>query len=200
MFSDRLPLAQHYAQLVAGTAVEWGLIGPRETVRLWDRHLVNCAVVAELLPDGARVVDIGSGAGLPGLVLACLRPDLSVDLVDSIARRTTFLSYAASALGFEDRVRVVTGRAEDASVVEQVGAAGWVAARAVAPLARLVSWALPLVVPGGTLLAIKGDRAAQEMAALTGGKRPTRRYSVDLVHCGTGRIARPTSVVRVVRR
>ena len=199
VFGPHLELAMQYAALLAGDAVIRGLIGPRETPRLWDRHLVNCAVVAELLPFGAHVVDVGSGAGLPGLALACVRPDLSVVLLDSLTRRTTFLDEAVTALGLRDRVEVRTGRVEEAAVVRAVGNASWVTARAVAPLERLARWCVPLLRPGGRLLAMKGVSAAQELDR----DRPVlRRLGVrelELVECGVTIIDPPTTVVVVTR-
>ena len=111
IFGERLPLAIEYAALLATDGVVRGLIGPHEADRLWDRHLLNCAVLTDLLPEGARVVDVGSGAGLPGIVLACRRPDLRIDLVESLARRVAFLEHAVGALDLTSRVRVVHGRA-----------------------------------------------------------------------------------------
>lgn len=200
LFGARLPVARRYADLLAGVAVTRGLIGPRETARLWDRHLVNCALVGLLLPTGARVVDVGSGAGLPGLALACLRPDLQVDLVDSMRRRTAFLAEVVSALAMGDRVRVVTGRAEDGEVIERVGTASWVTARAVAPLDRLTRWCLPLLVPGGRLLALKGQRAAQELAAHSAAVRRSGARSVEVITCGADLTDEPAVVVQVIRR
>lgn len=193
-------LVAEFGALLATDAVVRGLIGPRETARLWDRHLLNCAVVAELLPAGARVVDVGSGAGLPGIVLACVRPDLMVDLVDSLARRTSFLCEAVERLGVGARVRVHTGRAEDRSIVEAVGGAKWVTARAVAPLDRLARWCLPLLTSGGTLLAIKGKNAESEMAAHHATLLKLGAQSVGLTVCGEGRVAEPVRVVAVIKR
>jgi 16S rRNA (guanine527-N7)-methyltransferase len=164
VFGDQLPLAEAYAALLAGRGVTRGLVGPREQGRIWDRHLLNCAALTPLLPANARVVDVGSGAGLPGIVLALRRPDLYVDLVESLRRRTDYLSEVVAQLGLADRVRVVRGRVEDPEVVAAVGGSDWVTARAVAPLDRLVAWCLPLLRPGGTLLALKGERAAEELA------------------------------------
>lgn len=157
----RLVLAGRYAELLGGDGVVRGLIGPREVPRLWERHLLNCAVLAEAVPNGARVCDIGSGAGLPGLVLAIARPDLVVTLVEPLLRRTTFLQEVVDALGL-DRVTVVRGRAE-----EMRGAASYdvVTSRAVAPLERLLGWSMPLVTASGSLLAMKGASAADEIAA-----------------------------------
>src|SRR4051812_47048740 len=159
--SGRLPLAERYAELLATDGVVRGLIGPREAPRLWDRHLVNCALLAEQLPAGASVCDVGSGAGLPGLVLAIARPDVRVTLVEPLLRRTTFLEEAVDQLGLET-VEVVRGRA-DALHGERTFAV--VTSRAVAPLDRLLGWSMPLVEPTGALLAMKGSSVADEIKA-----------------------------------
>lgn len=172
IFGGRLALAERYAHFLATAGIERGLIGPREVPRLWERHLLNCAVLTDLLPGDARLVDVGAGAGLPGLVVAIRRPDIRVDLVESLQRRIDFLAEAVGLLGLEQQVRVVRGRAEDAAVRATVGGADWVTARAVAPLDRLVGWCLPLLAPGGTLLAMKGATAAEELAAH---RAPVRR-------------------------
>ena len=164
LFGARFELAQRYAELLATDGVERGLLGPREVPRLWERHLLNCAVLAELIPPGARVVDVGSGAGLPGLPMALCRPDLSVDLVEPMLRRSTFLAEVVRELALGDTVRVVRGRADEPGIVQTVGGAEWVVARAVAPLDRLARWCLPLLAPGGTLLALKGRTVADEVA------------------------------------
>ncbi|MGB2567741.1 16S rRNA (guanine(527)-N(7))-methyltransferase RsmG [Micromonospora citrea] len=202
LFGDRLDLAAAYAELLATDGVVRGLIGPREAPRIWDRHLLNCAAVAERIAQGATVIDVGSGAGLPGLVLAIARPDLQVTLVEPLARRTSFLIEAVQHLGLAKMVRVFRGRADEAASGETgVGplSADVVTARAVAPLDRLAGWCLPLVVPGGRLVALKGSSAADEIAehAATverlGGGEPT-------VHlCGVGVIDPATTVVEVVR-
>lgn len=163
IFAARLPLARSYAELLATKGIEQGLLGPREVSRIWDRHLVNCAVLTELLPKQARIVDVGSGAGLPGLALAIRRPDLRVDLVESLRRRVTFLTEAIEELGLGDQVRVLHGRAEDVNVLEAAGQASWVTARAVAPLDRLAAWCLPFLAPSGRLLAIKGASVLDEL-------------------------------------
>ena len=155
IFGDRLDLAQRYAELLAGIGVDWGLLGPHEVDRLWDRHLMNCAAVAELVVSGERVVDIGSGAGLPGLALAIAKPGLRVVLVESLLRRTEFLRMVVAELGLD--VDVVRGRAEDPPVHDAVGQCDVVASRAVASLDKLTRWSIPLLRPGGRMLAIKGS-------------------------------------------
>lgn len=196
LFGERLPLATEYARLLATDGVVRGLIGPREAERIWSRHLLNCAAVNELIPDDASVADVGSGAGLPGIVLAIARPDLSIALVEPLARRTTFLSEVVSELGL-DNVTVVRARAEDA--VGKTPAADVVTARAVAPLDRLVAWCLPLARVGGRLLALKGTTAADEIAAYrdavarAGGGEPVIRL------CGAGLLPDPATVVEIVR-
>ena len=177
-----------------------GLLGPRELPRLWDRHLLNCIAVAELVPADARLVDIGSGAGLPGLAIACVRPDVRVDLVESLQRRTDFLAEAVGALGLAERVRVIRGRAEDGAVIAQAGRAPVVTARAVAPLDKLVRWAAPLLAPGGSLLALKGDTAEQELAAHQAMLRRSRMESAGVMECGVGLVDPPTRVVRLIKR
>lgn len=163
LFGDRLPLAVAYAELLAGAGVERGLIGPREVDRLWTRHLLNCAVLADELPAGAAVLDVGSGAGLPGIVLAVRRPDLRVTLLEPMLRRVTFLEQAVTTLALDETVSVVRGRAEDAAVRRSLGGQRWIVARAVAPLDRLAGWCLPLLAEDGRLLALKGESAAAEV-------------------------------------
>lgn len=199
-FADAADLLVRYADLLAGPGTVRGLLGPRELPRLWDRHLLNCMAVAELVPAGARVVDIGSGAGLPGLAIACVRPDVQVDLVESLLRRTDFLSEAVAVLGLAARVRVIRGRAEDGPVIAQAGQAPVVTARAVAPLDKLVRWSAPLLAPGGNLLALKGDTAAQELASHQSMLRRSRMESAGVMECGVGLVDPPTRVVRLIKR
>jgi 16S rRNA (guanine527-N7)-methyltransferase len=167
--SDRLPLAERYVDLLATDGVERGLIGPREAPRLWDRHILNCLAVASVVPDDATVADLGSGAGLPGLVLAIGRPDLAVTLVEPLQRRVTFLDEVVDVLGL-DKVRVMRGRAEELHGREKFEV---VTARALAPLDRLLGWAMPLVASSGVLLAMKGSSAADEVAAAA---KPLRTF------------------------
>lgn len=190
VFGDRLPLAVRYAQWLAGAGVERGLLGPREADRLWDRHLLNSAAVGELLVPGDRVVDVGSGAGLPGIPLALARPDCTVVLLEPLLRRATFLGEVVADLGLADRVTVFRARAEEAA--REDPAYDVVVARAVAPLDRLAAWCLPLLRPGGRLLAVKGERAAEEVA-LSPGLRAT------VCQVGVGVVDPPTTVVTMTR-
>ncbi len=171
VFGPRLALAERYVARLADTGISHGLIGPREAPRLWDRHVLNCAVVEVVIQDGASVIDIGSGAGLPGLVLAIVRPDLRLHLIEPLARRTAWLESTVEALGL-DNVTVHRARAE-AVVGELV--ADCVTARAVTALPRLIELAFPLLRPGGSLVALKGASAAAE---LTESGAILRRYAV----------------------
>jgi 16S rRNA (guanine527-N7)-methyltransferase len=162
VFGDRLSLAVRYGDGLAGPGVERGLIGPHETERLWHRHLLNSAAVAALIPPVSTVVDVGSGAGMPGIVLALARPDLRVILVESMLRRTAFLDEVVADLGL-DGVEVRRARAEDLRKPRL--SADVVTARAVAPVDRLAGLAAPLLRPGGQLLALKGAAVAHELAA-----------------------------------
>jgi 16S rRNA (guanine527-N7)-methyltransferase len=159
--SARLALAERYVALLATAGVERGLIGPREAPRLWDRHLLNCLAVGEAIPEGSTVADLGSGAGLPGLVLAIGRPDLAVTLVEPLQRRTVFLEHVVEELEL-GHVEVHRGRAEELWGERRFDV---VTARALAPLDRLLGWAMPLVTSAGVLLAMKGSSATAEIEA-----------------------------------
>ena len=164
IFGDRLPLVELYAQWLADEGVVRGLLGPREVDRIWDRHILNSALVSEFIPPGATVADLGSGAGLPGIPLALARPDLSVTLVEPLLRRMTFLTEVLAdlqSLATEPlTVELIRSRAE-----ELHGKATFdvVTARALAPLERLVGWAAPLLGSGGQLVALKGSSAGEEI-------------------------------------
>ncbi len=181
VFGDRLSVAVSYAELLAGAGVERGLIGPREAPRLWERHLLNCAGLAELLAPEQSVLDLGSGAGLPGLVLAIARPDLSLVLAEPLLRRATFLSEAVQALGLTN-VDVRRSRGEELHRKIEVDV---VTARAVAPLDRLTRWSIPLLAHGGRLLALKGDRAETELAATRPMLRNVGVSDAEIVTVGT---------------
>ncbi|ATD72772.1 16S rRNA (guanine(527)-N(7))-methyltransferase RsmG [Gordonia sp. 1D] len=162
VFGERKDLAEGYWRILATDGIDHGLMGPREVPRLWDRHILNCAVIEELIDEDEKVFDIGSGAGLPGLPLAIARPDVSITLIEPLLRRSTFFERAVETLGLEN-VRVVRGRAEERSVRAEVGLADVVTSRAVAPLERLSKWSAPLVRAGGRMIAIKGSSAAEEI-------------------------------------
>ena len=181
-----------YAQWLSGPGVERGLIGPRETDRIWDRHILNCAVVEALVAPGSVVVDVGSGAGLPGLVLALVRPDLMVHLVEPMIRRTEFLSEVIEDIGVGDRLEVHRARAQD--VVGSVSG-DVVTARAVMSLDRLVPLCAPLVRPGGVILALKGARAADELRSARSALERHGFFHPQILTLGEGIVAPPTTVV-----
>ena len=195
MFGHRLPLAAQYAMLLSTGGIERGLIGPREADRLWERHLLNCAVIGELVPAAARVLDVGSGAGLPGIPLAIARPDLQVELVEPMLRRTSWLEETVAALDMADTGVVTRGKA---AVIgpRQVDV---VTARAVAPLERLLPMCMPFLRPGGVLLALKGEQAQAEVDAVHRQASKWRVSSMDVARCGRGVLAEETTVV-VARR
>lgn len=196
VFGARLGLAEQYADLLCGPGVDRGLLGPREADRVWDRHLLNCAVLGSLVEPDCSVLDVGSGAGLPGIALALARPDLTVILLESMARRVAFLEDVVQTLSLSG-VRVVRGRAEDVGVRRGLGRSPVVTARAVAPLTRLAHWCRPLVARGGSVLAVKGDSAAAEVAA---GEAEVRRLGfdrVEVVRCGEGLVEPAATVIRM---
>ena len=200
--ADALKTLAAYGEFLAGAGVERGLIGPREVPRLWERHLLNCAVAAELVPGGAQVIDVGSGAGLPGLVWAIVRPDVRVICLEPLQRRTTFLEEAIHKLALDGRAEVVRARAED--VARGRGPvtslrAGVVTARAVAALDKLATWTVPLLEPGGVLLALKGRSAREEIEAARETLSRLGVDEVDIVESGVGEIDPPTTVVRAWR-
>ena len=194
-FGDSLAKAQRYVELLATDGVTRGLIGPRETARLWDRHLMNCALVAELVPEQGELVDIGSGAGLPGIVLAMLRPRLHVVLLEPLLRRSVFLEECVSALDLPNAT-VLRARAEEKAASRI--SADVATARAVAPLDRLVGWAAGLLRPGGQLLAIKGQSAAAELEAAGPVLSGLGVRSAEVLQAGHGRVVSATTIVRVV--
>jgi 16S rRNA (guanine527-N7)-methyltransferase len=195
VFGAVLPLAERYAELLATGGIDRGLIGPREAGRLWDRHLLNCAVVADLIPRPCTLLDIGSGAGLPGIVLAMLLPDVQVTLLEPMARRVAFLDECLADLGLGN-VTVLRGRAEE---IRGRFTADVVTARAVAPLDRLAGLAMPLTRPGGMVLALKGERAAAEADAAAPVLRELGVGEIAVLQAGVGTIRPATTVVRLTR-
>ena len=191
VFADRLPLAIRFADILCTRAVERGLLGPREAARVWDRHLLNSAVLASAVPTDALVADVGSGAGLPGIPLWLARPDLRVRLIEPMQRRVEFLREVVAELGLP--IDVLHGRAEQ----QPRASVDVVVVRAVAPLGRLIPLALPLLRPGGRLLALKGRSAAAEIAKAGAA---LRQWPDARLHCesvGTGESA--TTMVRIDR-
>jgi 16S rRNA (guanine527-N7)-methyltransferase len=196
LFGDRLCLAERYAGILVADGVERGLLGPREAPRIWERHLLNCAAIEPLIPSGAYVVDVGSGAGLPGIVLAVARPDLTITLVEPLARRMTFLDEVVQELGLT-HTNTVRARAEEC--VRLLDPADVVTARAVAPLDRLAAWCVPLVAIGGRLLALKGTSAQDEVAAHQAALVRLGTGTPVVRECGVGLIEPPTTVIEIVR-
>jgi 16S rRNA (guanine527-N7)-methyltransferase len=193
IFGQAAPAAAQYADLLAGPGVDRGLIGPNEIPRVWERHLLNCAVVASLVPSACSLVDVGSGAGLPGIVLALLLPDAEITLVESMAKRAAFLGECVSELGLGN-VAVRRARAEELAGTMAVDV---VTARAVAPLGRLAELAVPLLRPGGIVLAIKGARAAQEVQAARDALTRLGVRDVEVLIAGSGKVDPAATVVRL---
>lgn len=204
------PQLNEFATLLADVGASRGLIGPREVPRLWERHLLNCAVIAEpgagLIPPHCRVADVGSGAGLPGLVWAIVRPDIRVILIESLLRRSVFLAEATAELALSDRVEVLRGRAEDI-ITESISNkdSTWqpvdvVTARAVAPLERLIGWTVPLLTEGGRLVAVKGSSAHAELAEARGYAKAAGLSELEVREFGKGVVDPPTTVITGVFR
>ena len=199
VFGDRLPLAVAYHESLRSDATVRGLIGPREAPRLWERHILNCAVIGELMDRDSRVVDIGSGAGLPGIPLAIARPDLDITLIEPQLRRVNYLKEIVGKLGL-DNVSVVRGRAEEKSTKRQNRGADYVTSRAVAPLGKIMGWSLPLTRQHGLVLAMKGASAHEEI------ERDQRTISsagggeCSVVEAGAGVLPDASIVVRCERR
>jgi 16S rRNA (guanine527-N7)-methyltransferase len=206
LFGSRVDRAQRYAEILAGAGVERGLLGPREVDRLWDRHILNSAAIAELLADNERIADIGSGAGLPGIPLALARPDLRLTLIEPLLRRSEFLREVVDDLGLE--ITIVRGRAEDRSVRQQVGEMDVVVSRAVASLDKLTKWSVPLLRPDGRMVAMKGERAEEEIREHRRVMASFGAIDVKVMQCGadflelpaTAVVARRGAPVRVVNR
>ncbi|WP_028278409.1 16S rRNA (guanine(527)-N(7))-methyltransferase RsmG [Arthrobacter sp. H5] len=194
VFGARLPLAQRYVEHLATSGTERGLLGPREVPRLWGRHVLNCVVVGELIPQGTRVADVGSGAGLPGLALSIGRPDLRVLLIEPLERRVKWLREVISDLQL-DNVEVFRGRAEQAVGVMPVDV---VTARAVSALGGLAQISIPLLEGTGELLAIKGRNAAEEVSKSSKLIRRLGGLEMSVVTVGESVVAEPTTVVRIV--
>ena len=194
IFGDRQDLAVAYHESLATDATTRGLIGPREKPRLWDRHIYNCAVIGEAIPEGARVIDIGSGAGLPGIPLAIARPDLQVTLLEPLLKRSNYLAEITEKLGL-DNVTVIRDRAENLGKDTQFDV---VTSRAVAPLAKLARWSLPLCKPGGMMLAMKGASASEEIERDKSEIKRAQGERVEIITVGA-ELEESTTLIRVHR-
>ena len=191
LYGDAAILIGHYVDILTSKGIDCGLLGPRETDRVWDRHILNSAALADLIAVGSSVIDVGSGAGLPGIPLALLRPDLRITLLEPLLRRSTFLVETLDDLDLAERVTVVRARAEDHPLRYDV-----VVARAVAPLDRLIGWCNPLREPGGMLLALKGRSAAVELGRAARVLQQ-HRLTAEVVTAASDQRMEPVSVVRV---
>jgi len=193
LYRDNYKTIRQYVDILVSRGVDWGLIGPREIGRLWERHILNSIALESLIPEGCRVADVGSGAGLPGIPLAILRPDLEMTLIEPMLRRSNFLTEALDELGLDDRVTVVRGRAEDADLHVDV-----VVSRAVAKLATLINWTADLIVESGSLLALKGQSADDEVVKAKK-ELSKRRLSAEVLLIRADPAADVTRAVRVRR-
>ncbi|WP_226361464.1 16S rRNA (guanine(527)-N(7))-methyltransferase RsmG [Pseudonocardia sp. ICBG1142] len=197
VFGDRTGLAVRYVEHLATSGIERGLIGPRERDRLWDRHVLNCAVLGEVVPADARVADVGSGAGLPGIPLALARPDLRIVLIEPLARRVEWLDEVLTDLGLD--IAVERGRAEERPVLRRWEGADVVTARAVGPLARLAGICLPLLRQGGAMLVLKGASAPDEIARDAAAVRALGGGEPRIHEAGAGVVDPLTTVVEIPR-
>lgn len=199
VFGDRLPLAVAYHESLRSDATVRGLIGPREAPRLWERHILNCAVIGELMDRDSRVVDIGSGAGLPGIPLAIARPDLDITLIEPQLRRVNYLKEIVGKLRLGN-VSVVRGRAEEKTIKRHNRGADYVTSRAVAPLGKLMGWSLPLTRHHGVVLAMKGASAHEEIERDQRSITTAGGGDCSVVETGTHVLPDATIVVRCERR
>ena len=193
VFGSELDRARRYAEILAGAGVERGLLGPREVDRLWDRHILNSAAVGELFEAGERIADIGSGAGLPGIPLALARPDLRLTLIEPLLRRSEFLREVADDLSLD--IAIIRGRAEERSVREQVVEMDAVVSRAVASLDKLTRWSVPLLRADGRMIAIKGERAEDEIREHRRVMAALGAVDVKVMRCGADYLDPPVTAV-----
>lgn len=189
-YPDAQANLEKYHNWLATAGIDRGILGPRELERIWDRHIANCAVVEELIPENASVLDVGSGAGLPGLAIAIVRPDLKVGLIEPLQRRCEFLTEVINDLNLNNQVTVYRGRAQDHASLK----ADVVTGRAVAPLHKFLSWTAGLVKPTGQILAMKGSSAATEISQAQG---QLAGKTAEIVQVGAGVVDPLTTVVRV---
>lgn len=198
VFGGHFVQAEAYRASLATDGAQRGFIGPREVPRLWERHILNCAVIGEAIPRNSKVADIGSGAGLPGIPLAIARPDLKITLIEPLLKRSVYLDEVVSLLGLEN-VTVVRGRAEEKAVKTQVGLFDVVTSRAVAPLGRLAAWSLPLVRKGGKMLAMKGVSVGEELTRDAKDIRKAGGGEATILTVGEQHLQEPTTLISIPR-
>ncbi|ALC07152.1 Ribosomal RNA small subunit methyltransferase G [Corynebacterium deserti GIMN1.010] len=198
IFGDNLEKAIAYHESLATDGSVRGFIGPREVPRLWDRHILNCAVIGEAMDEGISVADIGSGAGLPGIPLAIARPDLNITLIEPLLKRSVYLNEVKEALSLEN-VTVIRGRAEEKTVRKQVGAVDVVTSRAVAPLGKLAAWSLPLVKIGGRMVAMKGSSVEEEIERDAADIRKAGGTDIKVFTVGESLLSEPTTLISIRR-
>ncbi len=198
IFGDRLPLAEAYHRSLAIDGSTRGFIGPREVPRLWERHILNCAVIGEAMDYGVAVADIGSGAGLPGIPLAIARPDLRITLIEPLLKRSVYLNEVVEELGLTN-VTVIRGRAEEKAVRQTVGRVDVVTSRAVAPLGKLTGWSLPLARVGGSMIAMKGSSVAEELERDAAEITRAGGGEAEILTVGGQKLAEPTTLIRIPR-
>ncbi|WP_080792225.1 16S rRNA (guanine(527)-N(7))-methyltransferase RsmG [Corynebacterium pacaense] len=198
IFGENLDRAIAYHQSLATDGTVRGFIGPREIPRLWERHILNCAVIGEVMDRGARVADIGSGAGLPGIPLAIARPDLDITLIEPLLKRSVYLGEVVDQLQL-DNVTVIRGRAEDKAVRKQTGPVDVVTSRAVAPLGKLAGWSLPLSRVGGRMIAMKGSSVTEEIERDRTLIRRAGGGRIEVFTVGEQHLAEPTTLISIER-
>jgi 16S rRNA (guanine527-N7)-methyltransferase len=199
VFGEHVDRAAEFVWLLQQHGVERGLIGPREVDKIWDRHVLNSAVIEQLFQANERVVDVGSGAGLPGVPLAIVRPDLRITLLEPMARRIAWLEEVKERLSL-DNVTVLRGRAEEGPVRKQLLNCDAVTARAVAPLEKLAKWCLPLLKGGGRMVALKGERAQEELERDGAAVERLGGVNGTVVVVGADVLEVPTTVLIVERQ
>lgn len=199
MLGDRVSLAEQYAELLCTDGIKRGLIGPREADRIWNRHVLNCVLLQEVIEEDSTVIDIGSGAGLPGIPLAIARPDVSVILIEPLLRRTTFLDEVVQKLGLSN-VTVIRGRAEEGHIQRAAGKADYVTSRAVAPLGKLAKWSAPYAGKGTQLVALKGESATEEIDRDKADVAKAGWREVDVLQLSGGGEVDDTFVVRAIHK
>lgn len=197
IFGDNLEKAKSYHDLLATDGSTRGFIGPKEIPILWNRHILNCAVISEAIGEYLRVADIGSGAGLPGIPLALVRPDLEIWLIEPLLKRSVFLGEVIQQLQL-DNVTVIRGRAEDKAVRKELGLVDVATSRAVAPLGKLAGWSLPLVKKGGAMIAMKGASVTEELTRDKAAIKKAGGGHAEIFTVGK-QLAEPATVIKIYK-